>query len=192
MATARFVHAGRADEHAIRAAHQALRVVGGIAADDAYGQRLRDVFGNGEQLRHRFEGPTEIVLVEPGDDDALAAIREGIARRRQIRVEELPFVDADDFRVLVDLLDELVGSADVDGLDPHVAVRDDVVLAEAVVDERLEDLDLLSRDLRATQPADELFALAAEHAAGDDFDPAVMPRTGMMGLVGRFGHYARD
>ena len=40
--------------------------------------------------------------------------------------------------------------------------------------ERLEDLDLLPGDLRAPQPADQLFALAAEHAAGDDFDPAVL------------------
>jgi hypothetical protein len=36
----------------------------------------------------------------------------------------------------------------------------------------LEDLHLLPGDLRAPQPADQLLALAAEHAAGDDFDPA--------------------
>jgi len=52
-------------------------------------------------------------------------------------------------------------------------MRDDVILAVTVVDERLEDLHLLFRDLRAPQPADQLFALAAEHAADDDFDPPV-------------------
>ena len=46
------------------------------------------------------------------------------------------------------------------------------LVAVAVVDVRLEDLDLALGDLRAAQPADQLFALAAEHAAGDHFDPA--------------------
>ena len=66
-------------------------------------------------------------------------------------------------------------SRDDDGVrggDSHLAVRGDVVVAVAVVDLRLEDLDLLPRDLGAPQPADELFALAAEHAAGNDLDPA--------------------
>ena len=58
--------------------------------------------------------------------------------------------------------------------DLHLAVRDDLVLAVAVVDGGLEDLDLLPRNLRAPQPPDQLLALAAEHAAGDDFDPARM------------------
>ena len=69
---------------------------------------------------------------------------------------------------------ELVGVAHVLRGDPHVAVRDDVVLAEPVVDQRLEDLHLLAGDLGAAQPPNQLLALAAEHAAGDDFDPAVM------------------
>ena len=47
-----------------------------------------------------------------------------------------------------------------------------MVVAVAVVDRRLEDLDLAPGDLGAAQPADQLLALAAEHAAGDDFDPA--------------------
>ena len=57
--------------------------------------------------------------------------------------------------------------------DAHVAVRDDVVLGIAIVDLRLEDLDLAAGDLGAAQPADELFALPAEHAADDHFDPAM-------------------
>ena len=64
-------------------------------------------------------------------------------------------------------------------LDPHLAVRHDVIVGVAGVDRRLEDLDLLAGDLRAAQPADQLLALAAEHAADDDFDPA------LIGLCGR-------
>src|SRR5437763_6960549 len=174
---ARFVHAGGADEDAVAAGDEALRVVRRIAADDADGERLGDVFGNREQLRHRLEGTPEIILIEAGDDDPLAAIRERIARPRQTRVEELPLVDSDDVGVVVDAAQQLVGVADVLRRDSHVAVRDDLIFAEAVVDERLEDLNLLAGDLRATQPADQLLALAAEHAAGDDFDPAVRRRT---------------
>src|SRR6185437_14906487 len=57
-------------------------------------------------------------------------------------------------------------------LDPHGAVRRDVVFAVAVVDPRLEDLHLAPGNLRPAQPADQLLALAAEHAAGNHFDPA--------------------
>ena len=171
---ARLVEAGRADQHAIAAEHEALRVVRRIAADDADGQRLGDVFGDRQQLRHRLERTAQVVLIEPGDDDALAAVRQRVARRRQVRVEELPFVDADDFGVLGHLLHQLVRVAHVLRGDPHVAVRHDVILAEPVVDERLEDLDLLAGDLGPPQPADQLLALAAEHAAGDDFNPPVM------------------
>jgi hypothetical protein len=52
-----------------------------------------------------------------------------------------------------------------------------VVVPVPAVDGRLEDLDFLARDLGAAQPADQLFALPAEHAANDDFDP---PLIGLM------------
>src|SRR5205814_1842282 len=119
------------------------------------------------------EWAAEVILVQPGHNHTLAAIRERVARGREVGVEELPFVDADDFRVGVHRLDELVRAADVLRLDPHLAVRDDVVLAVTVVDDRFEDLDLLAGDLRAPEPANQLLALPTEHAAGDDFDPAV-------------------
>ena len=46
-----------------------------------------------------------------------------------------------------------------------------MVLAEAIVENRLEDLHFLTCDLSAAQSADELLALPAEHAPGDHFDP---------------------
>ena len=99
MPAARLVRPLRADEHALAARDEPLRVVGGGAADHADGQRLGDVFGDREQLRHRLERLAEIILVEAGDDDALALVGERVADGRQLRVEELPFVDADDFGV---------------------------------------------------------------------------------------------
>jgi hypothetical protein len=42
----------------------------------------------------------------------------------------------------------------------------------AGIDGGLEDLDALPRNLRPAQAPDQLFALAAEHAADDNFNPA--------------------
>src|SRR5436190_11592264 len=63
VAAARLVEPRRADQHAIAADDQPLGVIRGIAADHADRQRLGDVLGDGQELRHRLEGSTEIVLV---------------------------------------------------------------------------------------------------------------------------------
>jgi hypothetical protein len=114
-----------------------------VAADDADREGLRDVFGDRQQLRHRLERPAEVVLIQPGHNDALATIRQGVARGREVLIEKLTLVDPDD---LVSSATSFTSSSEFDVLrgDPHVAVRDDVILAEPVVDERLEDLDLLA------------------------------------------------
>ncbi len=142
--------------------------------DDADRERFRDVLGDRQQLGHRLERAPQIVLIEAGDNHALATIRQRIAGRRQIGVEKLPFVDPDDLRVVVDLLEHLVRAPDVLRCHPHVTVRHDMAFAEAVVEERLEDLHVLAGDLGAAQAANQLLALSAEHAAADDLDPPVL------------------
>jgi hypothetical protein len=52
------------------------------------------------------------------------------------------------------------------------------------VEDGLEDLDFLTGDLRAPEPPDELFALPAEHAAGDDFDPPRLAARSMLAWIG--------
>ncbi len=89
-------------------------------------------------------------------------------------VEELSFVDAHDLGVWRDLIEQLPRVVDDRRLHPHLTMRHDVVGRITRVDARLEDLDALPRDSGAAQPANELFALAAEHAADDDFDPALI------------------
>ena len=177
VAAARFVNAARTDQHAIAAGDEPLCVIRRVTADDADGERLGDVLGDRQQLRHRLERASKEILIQPGDDDPLAAIREGVARSWQVLVEELPFVDSDHLGVVVDHPHELVRARHGARRNPHVAVRDDVIVAVAIVDERLEDLDSLAGDLRAAQAADQLLALAAEHAAGDDLNPARMTKT---------------
>ena len=54
---------------------------------------------------------------------------------------------------------------------PDLRVRDDVIIRETRIDLRLEDLDLLTRDLRAAQAANQFFRLAGEHRPGNHFDP---------------------
>jgi len=51
-------------------------------------------------------------------------------------------------------------------------MRDDVRHVVAVVDPRLHDQRPLAGDLGAAQAADQLLALAAEHRAADDLEPA--------------------
>src|SRR4030095_7351518 len=118
-----------------------------------------------------FERAPEIILVQPRDDHAAALISQSVAGSRQVRIEELPLVDPDDLGIFVNAPNELCRAADILRGDSHVAVRDDMVLAEAIVENRLEDLHFLTCDLSASQSADELLALPAEHAPGDHFDP---------------------
>ena len=91
---ARLVGALRAQQHAVGAVHQPLRVIGGIAAHHADRARLGDVLGDRQQLRHRLERLAEIILVEAGDDHAHAARGQLGGDVRQLRIEELAFVDA--------------------------------------------------------------------------------------------------
>ena len=173
MAAARFVDAGRADQHAVAAGDEPLRVIRGIAADDADGERLGDVFGNRQKLRHRLERPAEVVLVQTGHDHAFAAVRQLLQAAGRFWSKNCPSSMPTTSVSRPSTRKQLVRAAHGGRRDPHVAVRDDVIVAVAIVDERLEDLDVLAGDLRAAQPPDQLLALAAEHAAGDDLDPAV-------------------
>jgi hypothetical protein len=100
-------------------------MVGGIATHDADGECLGDVLGDRQQLRHRLERAAQEILVEPGDDHPLAAIRQHVAGGRKIQVEELPFVDPT--TSVPSSTRQLVRAAHR-GRYPHVAVRDDVIV----------------------------------------------------------------
>src|SRR5436190_1229061 len=68
--------------------------------------------------------------------------------------------------------------------DAHFAVRHNRVVGITGVERRLEDLHPLARNLSAAKAADQLLALAAEHAADDDFNPA------LVGLLTNYVHRA--
>src|SRR5690349_3408615 len=99
-AAAGLVQVGAAHDDAAGARDLAIRAIRRAAAHHADGQRLRDVLGDREQLRHGFERLARVVLVEPGDDHAFPAARELLAHAHQVGAEELAFVDADHLRLV--------------------------------------------------------------------------------------------
>ena len=170
-AAAGLVEVGSADHDAAGAAFLAVRSVRGVPAHHADRERLGDVLGDREELRHGIEGPPGIVLVEARDDHALPLAGEALAHLDQLGTEELPLVDADHLG-LVGVAQDLAGGPDRARGDAQLAVRDDRIAGEPVVHRGLEDLDPLAGDLGAAQAADQLLRLAAVHAADDDLDPA--------------------
>src|SRR5262249_29149287 len=124
-----------------------------------------------EQRRHRAERQATEVLREPGCDHTRAVGDEPVDRVDDAVVEELHLVDAD--RVVPGCEPaHLVARRGCDGAHLRAGVRDDMADVVAVVDQRLHDQRALSRDLRAAQAPDQLFALPAEHWAANDLEPA--------------------
>ena len=97
-AAARFVHAASANRHTPFGCKDPLRVIGGLAAADTDSMRLGNVFGDGQQLRHRLKGLARVVLIESGDNHAQTAPGEFVGHINEFPVKELSFINADDFR----------------------------------------------------------------------------------------------
>src|SRR5262245_60905901 len=173
---ARFISVGGADHHALAALYQPLRISRRAAASYADGPRLGYVFGDGQQQRHRLERASEVIYIQTGDDHSLALIGQNVRHSDQVVVEELPFVNAHDVSVDLDRGQNLVGRFDRLRRDLHLRVRNDVLIRIAQIDRWLEYLNLLSRDLRPSETANQFLALAAEHRPGDDLDPARIAR----------------
>src|SRR6266852_3945147 len=167
-----FVGAQCADNNQVFAIDKPLRVNRGIAAADADREQLGDFFGDGEETRHGFERAAAVIGIQAGDDDTFAEIRELGANIHYFIAKELRFVDADNFRARRQLFQDFGGFEDVVRGNAEARMRDDFVGGIAFVDGGFEDLHALARGLRASQPAEQLLALAGKHRADDDFDPA--------------------
>jgi hypothetical protein len=119
-----------------------------------------------------MEGATEVICIEASDDDALAHIGQAYDEVNHGFAEELRFINADHFCTHVELGLDLHGVADGLGVNTAVVVGDNLVTGIALVNNGLENLHALARDLSASQTADQLFTLAAEHWPTDYFNPA--------------------
>ena len=98
---ARLVHPRGADDDPFPRGDEALRAARGRAAEDADRARLDDLLGESHEGGHRLERPAEVVLVEAGDDDALAEVGQACRDLDDSGVEELGLVDPDDLRPVV-------------------------------------------------------------------------------------------
>ena len=170
VATARFIAFAAADEdHGVVIArgatiNQALGAAGFCATDDADGVQLVYPFCQGQEQRHGAKGFATEVLIQTRADDAASLAGEGRADICHCPVEELDFVNGDDFRLAGEVLQDFDGIADGDGIFAgNAAVRGDTLETVAVVDERLEDLDFAAGDLGAADAAEKFFGFAAEH-----------------------------
>ena len=111
------------------------------------------------------------LLFEVADPDA--ALREQGGRGDELVPEELGLVDRDDLRAGAHLTQDLGGRVDGRGLEGGAIVTGDVVDAGvAAVEVGLEHLYGATGQRRAAYAADELLALAAEHGAAHDLEPA--------------------
>ena len=147
-----------------------MRTIRGRATTNADGEGFRNVFGNGKKLRHGIERPCAIILIESGDDHALPEVGHLVAHRHQFEIEELRLVDAHNLSLCVQQRANFGCRSHQFRPHLHIAVAHNVILAEAVIQPWLKDLYALFGNLGAPEPADQLFALSAEHAAADHLD----------------------
>ena len=118
---------------------------------------LRDVFGDREELRHRFPRFAGVVLIESGNDYAHSSLCERVRDMNQFVIKELPFIDADNFSIRIYISEHFGRRTTVHRLVTHLGMRNNLALRKARVDFRFEDLHLLPRDLRAPQTPDQFF-----------------------------------
>jgi hypothetical protein len=141
----------------------------------ADGLELVHELGMRQELRHGAERQPAKVLIETRGDDARSASGKVERRGHDSRIEELHLVDPDDVVSRCER-DELRDRRDGYRGHAHSSVADDICGVIPVVDPGLEDDDVLPRDLRAPEPPDHFLALAAEHGAADDLEPAAALR----------------
>src|SRR6266487_276590 len=132
---------------------------------------LRNVLGNRQKRGHGTDRTAQIILVKPRRNDSHASVCQLHANVHDFIVEELHFVDAYNLHSEHDVGSKIRGIVDDDGVHPAIVARDHSLHLEAIVDRRLKNLRALAGYLSAAYPADQLFAFAAEHTAGDNFDP---------------------
>ena len=174
-AASSLIQACCADDHEFLAGAQALGMDSGRAADRADGEELGDLVSDSHEVGDGVERLGGVGGIETGDEEAFALMDEIDRQLLQGVVEELCLVDADDVYA-VELRKEIFAQAidggDRAGLMGLGAVAGDGGAMVAEIDVRLVADDALTGDAGSLEAADELFALAGEHGAGDDLKPA--------------------
>ena len=106
----------------------ALRIVSGLATLHTDSVSFGDVFGDCQQLWHRFPWLDGVVLIETGNDHAHAALSEGVGDVDQFVIKKLSLIDADDFRVRIDFGKDLGRRTAVSRFMTHLGVGNNLAL----------------------------------------------------------------
>src|SRR6267143_2609390 len=166
-------------------ADETLVATGWTTAEHADRVQLVDHLGDRHQVRHRAKRLPAKICVRSRDDDAPASARQGSHQRDDALIQELRFVDRDDVGHRIDLLSDLRGRVGRDRLDgATVVARNRIDTRVPGIEVGLEHLHPFPRDNRPPYAANELLALAAEHDAGNHFDPS----TGLVEWSARSAH----
>src|SRR5690606_31499806 len=112
------------------------------------------------------------------DDDANASVGQLVGDIDDGRVEELRFINRDNRCFRLQTVEDRSGVGQRLTFDILAVVAGDKLDAITVVDIGLEDLNALSGDDGAAHAADQLFRLAAKHAAANHLDLAYMVNHG--------------
>src|ERR1700694_4820159 len=162
-----------------------LVATGWTTAEHTDRMELVDHLRDRHQVGHRAERLPAKVRVRSGDNDSPAPTRQRGHQRDDSLIHELRFVDRDHVGHRVDLLGDLRGRVGGNGLDSATIVaRNGIDTRMPGVEMGLEHLHPFPRYDRASHAANELFALAAEHHTGNDFDPS----TGLVEWSARSAH----
>lgn len=165
------IHPRRTHHNQVFRFHQSLRMLRRIPTSHADRECLRNRLRHAQQILHRRKGSTHEVGIQPGDDHLLTGIRQLLGDIHQFQVEEVRLVDAHHLRAPIHLRQDLRRARHRLTLHPLVAMRDNVIVGITIVNGWLKYLHSSSCDQRATQPPDQLFALAGKHGPADAFDP---------------------
>lgn len=88
---------------------QPLRMLGGVATSHTDGQHFGNGFRYSQQFGHGCKWPAHVVRIESGDNNLFTAIGEFASHFHQLQIEEVRFIDTDDLRPPVNLLEYLLG-----------------------------------------------------------------------------------
>src|SRR5262249_36210516 len=147
-------------------------VVRKSAATYAYRMHLRNIFGYCEKRGHGTERAPQVILIQTRRNHSQTSVRHLHAHADDSFVEELHFVNAHDLHSEHEMRAEFRRIIDDDSIKPPIVARDNSRQIKAIIDRWFENLRALASNFRAPNAANQLFALAAEHSAGDYFNPS--------------------
>src|SRR5678815_1615251 len=153
--------------------NQPLVAAGQFTALHADGTQLVHLLGHAHQRAHAAERLTPEIGVGAGKDDPLPAVSQFGDHLHQSSVEELGLVYRHDVGVGPHLAEDFGGAVHRRCVQLATAMAGDAIEAGVpAIEVRLEYLDPPPGDDATANAADQFFALAAEHDAGNHFDPA--------------------